>query len=202
MAGGGWQGESRKASGGVRLLASLILYPTLAWNLLLNRLCPRRRWWDWVDETVLLGALPLKADVARLKGAGIGAVLNTCREWRGPVEEYRAAGIEELYLPLTDFTPPSLDEIRAGVAFIRQQAAAGKKVYVHCKAGRGRSATLVLCYLVTKGLTPEQAQAVLLQKRPHVNRGLAERAAVKEFAAEVDRDQGSGSRVQGPGSRV
>jgi len=167
----------------VKSLAHFVFYITLWWNILLSRLCPGRRWWDWIDQTVLLGALPLRRCLPELKQAGIGAVVNTCREWRGPVEEYRAAGIEELYLPISDFTPPSLDEVRAGVAFIQRHAAAGRKVYVHCKAGRGRSATIVLCYLVAKGLTPEQGQALILEKRPHANRRLAQRAVVRQFAA-------------------
>ena len=166
------------------LLGYVLFYPTLAWNLLLKGLGLRRRWGDWVDDRVLLGALPFRQDVAALKAAGVGAVLNTCREWRGPVEEYQAAGIEELRLPITDFTAPSLDDVRAGVAFIQRQAAAGRKVYVHCKAGRGRSATIVLCYLVAQGHSPEEAQALLIQKRAHVNRGLARRAVVRQFAAE------------------
>lgn len=29
-----------------------------------------------------------------------------------------------------------------------EKACAGKTTYVHCKAGRGRSTTVVLCYLV------------------------------------------------------
>lgn len=134
---------------------------------------------------MLLGALPLPRCLPELQRAGVGAVVNTCREWRGPVEEYCAAGIEELYLPITDFTEPSLEEVRAAVAFIQRQAAAGKKVYVHCKAGRGRSATIVLCYLVAKGLTPEQGQALILEKRPHANRKLAQRDVVRQFAAEL-----------------
>ncbi|MCY3023090.1 MAG: dual specificity protein phosphatase family protein [Planctomycetota bacterium] len=166
------------------LFSYLFFYPTLWWNLLLNRVCARRRWWDWVDDSVLLGAAPLRRHVAELKQAGIGAVVNTCREWRGPVEAYRAAGIEELYLPITDFTAPRLNEVRAAVRFIEQQIAAGRKVYVHCKAGRGRSATIVLCYLIAKGFSPEKGQALLLEKRPHVNRGLAQREVVRQFAAE------------------
>ena len=30
-------------------------------------------------------------------------------------------------------------------------APAGKKVYIHCKAGRGRSASLACCYLIASG---------------------------------------------------
>ncbi|KAH8303046.1 hypothetical protein KR018_006766, partial [Drosophila ironensis] len=42
-------------------------------------------------------------------------------------------------------------------------------VYVHCKAGRTRSATLVGCYLMMKnGWTPDQAVEHMRQCRPHI----------------------------------
>ena len=167
----------------MRGLAYILFYPTLWWNRALCRLNPRRHWWDWIDEWVLLGALPTKKDVAALRAAGIGAVVNTCNEYRGPLASYQAAGIEQLYLPTTDFTPPRLEDIQKAVAFMQAQVARGHKVYVHCKAGRGRSATLVLCYLIAKGLTPAQAEALLLEKRPHVLPQLLRRKVVEEFVA-------------------
>jgi atypical dual specificity phosphatase len=42
-------------------------------------------------------------------------------------------------------------------------------VYVHCKAGRTRSATLVGCYLMMKnGWSPEQAVDHMRNCRPHI----------------------------------
>ena len=38
--------------------------------------------------------------------------------------------------------------IQRGVAFIEEMNQNEKTVYVHCKAGRGRSTTLVACYLM------------------------------------------------------
>jgi atypical dual specificity phosphatase len=167
----------------VRFLASLLFYPTLLWNIVLHRLTPTRRWWDWIDDSVLLGALPARGHVPQLKAAGVGGVINTCREYRGPVREYAECGMEQLCLPTTDFTPPTLEDCRQGVLFIQRHVAKGSKVYVHCKAGRGRSATLAMCYLISKGLTPTQAQTLLLEKRPHVLRNIAERDVIKEYAA-------------------
>ena len=168
----------------MELVARALFYPTLWWNQILCRIVPRRRWWDWVDESVLIGALPSENHVLELKAEGIGAVINTCNEYAGPLAQYQQAGIEQLHIPTVDFTPPSLEDVRAGVAFIQRQIASGRKVYVHCKAGRGRSATIVICYLIRKGLTPEEAQKLLLEKRPHVLANLCERECVRQFAAE------------------
>jgi atypical dual specificity phosphatase len=172
----------------MRLLAYILFYPTLWWNVLLCRVFHWRRWWDRIDDGLLLGALPFEKDVPQLQALGVGAVLNVCGEAAGPVEAYRRAGIEQLRLAAVDFLPPSLEVVREGVEFMRRQVCAGRKVYVHCKAGRGRSATIALCYLITKGLTSEEAQRILLQKRPQVMPALYKRAVVAAFAAEARRE--------------
>ena len=41
---------------------------------------------------------------------------------------------------------------------------------MHCKAGRGRSTTVVLCYLIKhKGMAPLEALAMVRGKRPQIH---------------------------------
>ena len=158
------------------IAARLLFWPTLAWNVLLGRVLRLRAWWSHVDDGTILGALPFSSDVASLQAEGVRAVVNMCEEYAGPEEVYERAGIVQLRLPTIDFTAPSLEHLKRGVAFIEQYVSAGQGVYVHCKAGRGRSATMMLCWLVaTKDMTPEEAYAFLLKKRPHVCRAALRR---------------------------
>jgi protein-tyrosine phosphatase len=46
-----------------------------------------------------------------------------------------------------------------GVRFVREHAAAGKGVLIHCQHGIGRSALLALCVLVDEGWEPLEALA-------------------------------------------
>ena len=46
------------------------------------------------------------------------------------------------------FEAPSQNMLSEGVDFIDRNITADRIVYVHCKAGRSRSATLVSCYLM------------------------------------------------------
>ncbi len=164
----------------------LLFYPTLLWNLFLKSI-GRRSWWSWIDDRLLLGALPFPGHVPELKKLGITGVVNLCAEYRGASAALREAGIEELYLPVIDFTPPDLEQVRQGVEFIRKHADAGGKVYVHCKAGRGRSANIVLCYLMARdGLTPAAAMARILARRPHISRRLHSRRVVQEFQEQLE----------------
>lgn len=161
----------------------LLFIPSLLYNLVLARLLPHRRWWDQVDAHVLLGALPLPWLVDDMAAAGVRAVVNTCVEYGGPKQRYARHGIEQLHTPTLDFTPPTLSDIERAVDFVEAHRSRRETVYIHCKAGRGRSATVALCWLVAhRGMTPAQAQAHLESVRPHVNRSLWEREVVRQFA--------------------
>ena len=48
-------------------LLRIMFWPTLAWTLLLHQAMPdKRRWFDRVDERVIIGALPLKRQLDSL----------------------------------------------------------------------------------------------------------------------------------------
>ena len=150
--------------------------------MLLGRILKVRNWWDSVGEHIVLGAYPFASDVAKLADLGVTGVVNTCIEYAGPIEQYQQHQIEQLRIPTTDFTHPTFGDVQQAVAFIDQQIELGGRVYVHCKAGRARSATVVACWLIkNKGMTAAEAQTHLSAARSHVNQHLAERGVVIEF---------------------
>jgi len=163
-------------------LSNLIFLPTLTWNMLLGRWLKIRHWWDRIDDHVVLGAFPFARDVPNLQCDGVTDVINTCQEYAGPQAAYEKAGITQLRLPTVDFNHPSLENVVKGVEFIQSVAEKGGTVYVHCKAGRARSATIVLCWLMkSQEMTPDEAQQFILEQRPHADPRLARRPVVQEF---------------------
>ena len=165
-----------------RLYAKAVFYPTLAWNFFLARVLRRRRWYDRIDPLVIIGAYPFARDVKSLYGDGVRGVVNTCREYDGPVDQYREVGIEQFHMPTVDFTHPIVDDVDRAVEFIDDFVRRGETVYVHCKAGRARSATVVLAWLVRhRGMTPDQAQQHLLSVRPHVNPAIKDRPVIGQL---------------------
>ncbi len=164
-----------------RWLVGLAYYPSLLFN---RAMCAAGLWraWDWIDEHVLVGMVPTRGQLESLRRLGIGAVVNLCQEFAGHRDELARLGMRHLHLPTLDFHPPTTDDMRRGVAFIQESIADGRKVYVHCKAGRGRSVTLALCYLiVARRWTAAQAYAHIRAARPQVDRRLTERACVREI---------------------
>jgi hypothetical protein len=57
-------------------------------------------------------------------------------------------GIETLYLQVADGEPVEPDKIAAGVKFVREQKAAGKRVLVACGAGISRSSMFTMAALM------------------------------------------------------
>jgi atypical dual specificity phosphatase len=163
------------------LRARVAYVPSLIWNMLLGRCLKTRDWWNRIDSHVLLGALPFSRDVNKLASEGVSAVVNTCQEYAGPISKYKELGISQLRIPTIDFTPPTLQDIERAVEFMNRHIAAGNTVYVHCKAGRGRSATVVICWLIqNKQISADSAQRWVRKFRPQVN-DLANRPVIREF---------------------
>ncbi|MBA0559895.1 hypothetical protein Golax_013781 [Gossypium laxum] len=165
--------------------ARALFYPTLLYNLVRNKIQSEFRWWDRVDEFILLGAVPFPADVPRLKDLGVSGVvtLNEPYETLVPTSLYHAHNIHHLVIPTRDYLfAPSFADICQAVDFIHENASVGKTTYVHCKAGRGRSTTIVLCYLVEhRHMTPDAAYEYVRSIRPRVLLAPAQQQAVQDY---------------------
>ena len=165
-----------------KLFASTVFYPTHWYNILMSRVFSFRNWWDEVDDGLILGARPNQRDPERLAQLGVTGVVNTCQEYEGPVKAYQELQIEQLHIPTVDFTHPRIEDVESSVEFITRHVEGGGKVYVHCKAGRARSATVAICWLIDfRSMDPQQAQQHLLKIRHQVNPRLLRRPVVEEF---------------------
>jgi len=158
-----------------QMFARVTFLPTLAYNLGMEAVSTRR-WWDRIDSRVILGALPFRSSYTRelVQQEQIKGVVSMNEDYELQLFSHMAKGwsglgVEFLQLPTTDiFSAPSQTKLAEGVSFIRQLEGEGS-VYVHCKAGRTRSATLVGCYLMeTEGLDPEEAVQRMRELRPHI----------------------------------
>jgi dual specificity MAP kinase phosphatase len=79
-----------------------------------------------------------------------------------------------LYLPTVDNHAPTLEALREGVDFIRDEIARGGQVYVHCWEGVGRGPTMAAAYLVSTGLTPSESWGKLKATRPFIRPTVAQ----------------------------
>lgn len=119
--------------------------------------------------------------ISRMKRRGITAVVNMRKEF-----DDEAAGIafpRYLHLPTVDDQAPTLEHLRMGASFIADEVEDGGQVYVHCGSGIGRAATMAAAYLVTTGLSSDEAWAKIRQARPFIRPTEVQVKRLDEFVA-------------------
>jgi uncharacterized protein (TIGR01244 family) len=123
-----------------------------------------------INDRLLAGPMPHSAEhVQALRDEGVVVVVNLCEEreyWDGEREvvtaAYEAAGIRELHLPVKDGSTVPHAVLDAAV-----DGMAHGVVYVHCRGGRERSATVAAALLAaSEGLPVDDALAAARAGRP------------------------------------
>jgi hypothetical protein len=125
-----------------------------------------------------LDTLKMEKKLKRLLGAGIRYVINLMeeneRKQRDPFPSIEDAllryakrvgiNITCVRRPIKDFTAPTPEYIRNILNEIDDAVSQGKGVYVHCWGGKGRTGTVVGCYLARHGYAQGQDVFDLIRK--------------------------------------
>ena len=117
----------------------------------------------------------------RLQARGITAVIDLRVEF-----DDKDAGIAPphyLHLPVPDDHAPALEQLQAGIEFIAEEIHQGGSVYIHCGSGIGRAATMAAAYLISTGLTADEAWAEIAAVRPFIRPTPPQREQIERFAA-------------------
>lgn len=100
---------------------------------------------------------------------------------RYDVARATALGFVRHNIPVKDFHPPTVDQLRRFVTLIRELPL-GAKAVVHCEGGTGRTGTFAAAYWVAKGMTAADAVAHVRKARRHAVETAAQEMALKSFA--------------------
>lgn len=108
---------------------------------------------------------PAPARLRRLLDAGITTFLNLAEshDWQDYSRLLMAESappekaIRHIRMPVMDMTIPTEEDMVQMLDTIDEALESGQAVYVHCLAGRGRTGTVVGCYLVRHGMSGQEA---------------------------------------------
>jgi len=173
---------------------SLIFHVSLGYNIV-NHSEETHRWWDRITDNIVVGALPFhdRDHLNRLMQLeNIRSVIILCREFEfNPVlgkpvtkQDWENQNVKVLHSPTQDFEAPTVEELYHCVTWINQQIEEDPKssIYIHCKAGRGRSVALVVCFLISnEGFTTDEAIQFIVSKRSHINMGTSQIEACHKY---------------------
>ena len=144
------------------------------------------KWTTDVDDTVMIGGAPIGfvGMPERLHDdKAVRGVINMCDEYRGPTKQYDRLGMKELWLRTVDHFEPSVSDLKKAVEFIEKTKEEGGRVYVHCRAGHGRSAAAVFAWLIYQDPDQEDLQALneWLSLKRNVRKTLWKQLNIKKF---------------------
>ncbi|CEP11958.1 hypothetical protein [Parasitella parasitica] len=162
------------------------------------------KWYNRVDDYIILGALPTPTQIRKLHAQEkVDTIVNMCLEFPGYEKLYKDLGITQIRLETPDFSIPSTDLIHSGICEIvkRKEDKPKSTIYLHCKAGRGRSAAIAICYLLrTYDLNLTECQALLIGKRSQVDKDLVQSDEIRLYYKDLllDIEAGRCTREQRP----
>lgn len=152
----------------------LFLYPTICYGMALEYF-GYRTWYTRIDDHCVLGALPMIHNYKTIvEKENIKALLTLNEDhellYSIPKDEWLALNVSYKQMPILDYVgTPNLEQIKECVDFIDKHKKSNECVYVHCKAGRYRSALIVACFLIKdRKMEPFEVIKLLKELRPSV----------------------------------
>ncbi|MFC1972628.1 dual specificity protein phosphatase family protein [Chloroflexota bacterium] len=141
---------------------------------------------SWLVDGQLAGhqAPSSEQDLIWLQAQGVLALVRMAEIHKSQLNSHQIEqfGILDWHEPVTDMTAPKPAQINRVIQFIMKSLSQGKPVGVSCGAGLGRTGTILACYLVNQGFTPELAIKEVRVKRPGSIETLGQEEAIKGYA--------------------
>ena len=143
---------------------------------------PRQHRIHWITDDIAIAAEPSSTDWPALRLAGVRCVVDLREEAPDNAVVVGAVGLGYLRLPIVEGEAPSQDELLLATSWIDEHLSSDGPVLIHCREGRGRSATVAIAALVSLGMPLFEAYRMTLRVRPETAINNAQQEALRRFA--------------------
>ena len=127
-------------------------------------------YWLWAgyilagEHPALDGENNLPQRLQLLGQAGITHIIDLTLPTESDKTYLPPGGTVRLNFPIADFDVPTVSQMQAILQTIQSVVNQGGRVYLHCRAGIGRTGTVAATWLVSQGIEGDAALTLLSQK--------------------------------------
>lgn len=162
--------------------------PEAALNFTSGALGPRG--FMWLKKGILAGTpqpgvvLDIEYDLKALKRVGVTKLI-TLTETALDQDLLKSYELKNIWEPMPDMHPPALEQAIRLCEGIQQSIAQREVVAVHCRAGHGRTGTLLALYLIWEGQSAMEALENVRRIEPRWIQSKSQEDFLIEFAVAV-----------------
>jgi atypical dual specificity phosphatase len=144
----------------------------------------------WLKRGVLAGTprpgivADLDADLEALKRVGVTVLVSLTRT-SVDSSVLRQHGLAHISSPITDMEAPTIEQAKALCVRIAELIQQGEVIAVHCRAGLGRTGTVLACHLIWDGKSALDALEAVRRVEPKWVQSETQVAFLDEFAHAV-----------------
>mmetsp|Transcript_110266 Transcript_110266/g.212512 ORF Transcript_110266/g.212512 Transcript_110266/m.212512 type:complete len:1400 (+) Transcript_110266:87-4286(+) len=106
-----------------------------------------------LDDVAVSSTPKRREQIEAMGSMDVALVITLTEETPLPPAWFTGTGVENLFLPVENYYPPSVEQADEALAAIARAAASGKRAMVHCGGGKGRAGTVAACMLLRYGFT-------------------------------------------------
>jgi atypical dual specificity phosphatase len=137
----------------------------------------------WIDQPKLsASAYPQAAEeLTWLRKQGIDILMSLTED---PVRRdwVDNAGLMSVHIPIEDFEAPSPEQFDLCLSVIERANESNMGVHIHCRAGAGRTGTVLAAYFIRRGLPATDAIERIRELRPGSVETPEQERALREYA--------------------
>jgi atypical dual specificity phosphatase len=141
----------------------------------------KRAAFTWIEKPYLAAmARPSREELHWLRAQGFDVLLSLTED-PPPRRDVDEAGLLLYHVPIQDMTAPTQEDLEKCMTALLKARKLHMATIVHCEAGLGRTGTVLACWFVQQGFSPDEAIKRIRRLRPGSVETAEQEEAVRRF---------------------